>query len=351
MDHPFYVRVHVTPYTIVMTSTVWFEDGSVVLSAEKREFRVHRSLLSLHSVVFRDMFSIPQRSDLPEGPIELHDDPDDLAHLLHALYDISPYVLSPLSVRATHRASSTFGNNDRHDFRVVSGILRLSTKYILDPLRTLAIDHLSVAWPTALRAWDAREDVPRVQYPSPIDVINLARELNVPSLLPAAFYDLSRFPFAQIFEPPDTHRLCSTSALSNADIQRLALGKEAAQNHITHLIRAMGSIHSCVAVHPRRASFFSATARDVCVSPAACRKDFAELVDLATQHFLFDRERGCTDPLYVAEELGQLKSGGAEFCECRPCAAQLELWAAREREKMWKLVPSWFRLDCTVVTC
>ena len=75
----------------------------------------------------------------------------------------------------------------------------------------------------------------------------------------------------------------------------------------------------------------------------ACRKEFSELVQLATQHYIFDREKGCGDPLYVAEELGQLKS--AEFSECEACAGALEAWAARERQRIWKLVPSWFRLD------
>jgi len=79
------------------------------------------------------------------------------------------------------------------------------------------------------------------------------------------------------------------------------------------------------------------------MSAAACRKDFSELVELATQHYLFDKEPGSNDPLYVAEELGQLKS--AEFSECKACAASLEVWAARERERMWKLVPLWFRLE------
>lgn len=47
--------------------------------------------------------------------------------------------------------------------------------------------------------------------------------------------------------------------------------------------------------------------------------------------------------MYVAEELGQLKS--TEFSECKACARSLEVWAARERERMWKLLPVWFRLD------
>ena len=65
-------------------------------------------------------------------------------------------------------------------------------------------------------------------------------------------------------------------------------------------------------------------------------------MELATQHYLFDRERGCADPLYVAEELGQLKS--AEFSDCAACAHALEAWAARERERLWRAIPDWFRL-------
>lgn len=80
-----------------------------------------------------------------------------------------------------------------------------------------------------------------------------------------------------------------------------------------------------------------------CVSPAACRKDIGELVELATNHYLFDREKGCADPLYVVEELGSLKS--PEFSECNACAKSLEGWATRERERIWKSVPHWFRLD------
>jgi hypothetical protein len=71
-----------------------------------------------------------------------------------------------------------FGNNDPADFRMVSGILRLSTKYLVDSLRAKALAHLSTAWPNSLKGWDAREDLARADemrsgpgmstiYPSP----------------------------------------------------------------------------------------------------------------------------------------------------------------------------------------
>lgn len=100
-----------------------------------------------------------------------------------------------------------------------------------------------------------------------------------------------------------------------------------------------------------------------CSSPATCWRDVCELVDIATQHYLFDRKRGARDPLYVADELAMLKGAGTdgnfsagiavgtgteEDCEsetCRACARAFEVWARREREKLWKSIPGWFRLD------
>ncbi|TFY50704.1 hypothetical protein EVG20_g11375 [Dentipellis fragilis] len=149
--------------------------------------------------------------------------------------------------------------------------------------------------------------------------------------------------------------------LSACDTQKLALGKEAAAQAVSAVIHGMArGPHS----HTRKAAFSLLTpagthghghghghaqsaslsvAMGACASPGACRRDFAELVALATQHYICDRERGCADPLYVAEELGALKS--AELSECGACARGLEIWAARERERMWKMIPLWFRLE------
>ncbi|KAF8909380.1 hypothetical protein CPB84DRAFT_1765993 [Gymnopilus junonius] len=335
---------------------LWFDDGSVICRAENTLFCVHMSQLARHSLVFHDMvmLSHPETSRLdssmlmPEGKssvsrrvpvVYLYDSAEDVGNLLTALYD-----------------GPSFGSNDEDDFRVVSGILRLSTKYLIDSLRAKSLAHLSQAWPSDLRTWDLREDIARGfesegrehRYPHPFSVISLAREVIAPTLLPAAFYDLSRHSFSQIFEPNEDDALYRSPPpppLSAVDTQKLCLGKETSQITITTLIQSMGSgqyIRSAPQ-HSTHSHFRKNSGGGVCVSAAACRKDFTELVDLATQHYLFDRERGCHDPLYVAEELGQLKS--AEFSECKACAKSLEAWAAREREKIWKMIPYWFRLE------
>lgn len=330
-------------------SDLWFDDGSVICRAENMLFRVHISQLARHSICFQDMFMLPQpecsrleASMLVDegkfsGPrmipiVYLYDKAEDVGNLLTALYD-----------------GPNFGNNDRDDFQVVSGILRLATKYLIDSLRAKALAHLHVAWPLDLKAWDAREDVLRSyevdgfscghRYPHPFALINLAREIDAPSLLPSAFYDISRLSFTQILETNNDEPV-SLERLSMADMQRLCLGKEAMQHTITALIRNMGTGSYIRQQSTAHSQFRKASS--MCLSVAACRKDITELVDLATQHYLFDRERGYADPLYVAEELGQLKS--AEFSECKACAKLLESWAAREREKIWRMIPHWFRL-------
>jgi hypothetical protein len=70
---------------------LWFNDGSIILNAEKTLFRVHQSILSKHSTVFSDMLSIPQPSNRAtiEGCaiVQLPDSAIDVACLLKALYD------------------------------------------------------------------------------------------------------------------------------------------------------------------------------------------------------------------------------------------------------------------------
>ncbi|KAF7356646.1 BTB domain-containing protein [Mycena venus] len=342
---------------------LWFKDGSVICQAERTLFRVHISQLSRHSALFRDIFTLPQPSRPRSWSLSSLDTVDDTRIMLEECENCPAVVLQDKADDVANFLAAlydgpNFGNNDQEDFRVVSGILRLSTKYIVDSLRSKALTHLCLAWPSTLKGWDAREDVARSYemvtsasaghfYPSPVAVINLAREISAPCLLPAAFYDLSRYSYSQIYEPAEDEPLFRSpvpESLLPLDMQRLALGKEAAQHNITALIQTMGHAQthirnqSATHTHVRKNS-----SGGICMSAAACRKDFSELVELATQHYLFDRERGHCDPLYVSEELGQLKS--AEFSECKACARSLETWAAKEREKMWKMIPLWFRLE------
>ena len=68
----------------------WFYDGSIVLSVQETLFRVHQTILSTHSDIFSDLFTVPQ----PDGEymiegchvVILHDDAKDFEDLLRAVY-------------------------------------------------------------------------------------------------------------------------------------------------------------------------------------------------------------------------------------------------------------------------
>lgn len=73
---------------------IWFNDGNIVLQAEQMQFLVHRSVLALHSVVFKDMFSLPpppipaNETKLEElhPTVQMHDSAVDVENMLSALY-------------------------------------------------------------------------------------------------------------------------------------------------------------------------------------------------------------------------------------------------------------------------
>lgn len=76
--------------TAPLRSEFWLDDGNVVLQAEETHFKVHRSILSINSTVFKDMFSMPQPTsgeELVEGcpVIHLSDSAADVSYVLQAL--------------------------------------------------------------------------------------------------------------------------------------------------------------------------------------------------------------------------------------------------------------------------
>lgn len=70
----------------------YFEDGNIVILAGLELFRVHRSVLSCHSVVLRDMFTVPQPEPTDtemedECPlVRLQDNPGVIRWMLEVMY-------------------------------------------------------------------------------------------------------------------------------------------------------------------------------------------------------------------------------------------------------------------------
>ncbi|KAF7353993.1 hypothetical protein MVEN_01086000 [Mycena venus] len=93
--------------------------------------------------VFADMLAFPQPEDaetLDGCPVlHLDDSAADTMYFLKALFDYEFFAPYPAKT----------------DFDAIHGVLRLGTKYRVEPLRRRALQHLSSAHPTSLAAWDA----------------------------------------------------------------------------------------------------------------------------------------------------------------------------------------------------
>ncbi|KAJ6601524.1 hypothetical protein B0H10DRAFT_2082251 [Mycena sp. CBHHK59/15] len=170
--------VQIPSVSLKRVPELWFDDGNLVLQAGSSLFRVYGRFLAQHSPIFNDMLKIPQPQgeQLVEGcpVVQLADNEGDLECFLRSLFDYRFFPPFP--------SRTTFDN--------LSGILRLATKYMVDPLRQRALVHLSSAFPLVLSeypGWAAKASwsIDDAQY---IRLILLAREMSVDWILPLVLY-------------------------------------------------------------------------------------------------------------------------------------------------------------------
>ncbi|KAG2352877.1 hypothetical protein BDR07DRAFT_1312116 [Suillus spraguei] len=201
--------------------SLYLVDGNIVLIAplttgQHQIFRVHQSVLSKNSPVFKSMFMIPGVQDREmekyDGVplVQLPDGAEEVESLLRVLY---------------HESALPFRRLDPNTPSLVKKVLTLANKYGIDHLRDRIVEHVEADWPQSLRQWDlleaeilAMEDTwytydeynngPIDNYlPEPASAIRLARECNIPSILPAAFYHLSRLSIKDNWRNPHTSNM------------------------------------------------------------------------------------------------------------------------------------------------
>ncbi|KAK0185647.1 hypothetical protein F5146DRAFT_1070870 [Armillaria mellea] len=169
-------------------ASFWFEDGSIILISNQRTgFRVHLSVLSLNAEFFRDM------SGLATTMIDLEDSTQDLTHFLHALYTRSYFCA---------------GTPTSYD--TLESLLRISTKYLAQQLRSDVIKHLSMIYPSELA--DLGEHTNLILPCSDLHslrAIAMGHEYDVPVILPAAYYYASTLSTIELIAnvTPDILRL------------------------------------------------------------------------------------------------------------------------------------------------
>ncbi|KAJ7472847.1 hypothetical protein FB451DRAFT_303593 [Mycena latifolia] len=294
----------------ITRSEVWHADGTVVLQAGDTQFRVHGSVLSRHSLFFRDMQELPRPPDQPsvEGCpiIQLSDRAEDVERVLEALYNplSSSKEALPLPVLACH--------------------VRLGRKCgFADILPTIA-ERLTYENPTSLEEYDALNKENGLYVPTRImhlpglyfDTVTLARESNLRSVLPCAYYRvlLSSSPTG-IFDGLDRGG-GTLATLSPIDQRRCSVGRAAIQKAQWDTGNTLGWIQD-------------AEERD-CNDVFACRSEKSSLL----------RRMVVKGSILALPPVSSLDS----LDLCRVCMESAKTKMAAGRQKMWDALPTFFEL-------
>ncbi|KAF8883644.1 hypothetical protein CPB84DRAFT_1869389 [Gymnopilus junonius] len=297
------------PTTQTITrSEIWLDDGSIVLEVDKVQFRVHRSVLSNHSSVFKGMFTLPSQppdETMVEGccVVRLDDQSRDWEALLRYIYYGPQYFRS------------------RYDYpiEVLIASLRLGRKYEFEEFFSRAMGYLKYLFPYTYAFGEPGIDVGWVKN-NIFDLVNIAEELGEMELLPVFYYwCLHHHHTLSIFGGwnRSDNTICHLSAESQ---YTLAIGKEKLVTAIFD--KTWAWLASLRDVSP-----------DECLSRNQCSEVRARHLEEAL--LIFRQSSLLLIPLLHKDKLSQ------GFCTyCRQYLGGTTL----KREEVWKELPSYFGL-------
>ena len=174
-------------------------------------------------------------------------------------------------------------------------------------------------------------------------VINLARYIEAPEILPAAFYDLSRYSPSHSIAGHVTGSL--THRLSREDVIRLLKGREHASRFLSTFI-----VNQLEGRTPVTACVYQKY-------PDVSRKRACQAAyEALTFEILRDANdvlsHRTSDPLFsiLNADLLQSKSNslGAQHMSLRPCEhcrSEFSSVVESAREHFWRYLPEWFSVD------
>ncbi|KAH9045100.1 hypothetical protein EDB84DRAFT_1469198 [Lactarius hengduanensis] len=320
--------------------SISFEDGNLAVLAGKSYFLVHRGFLSRQSEYLaelsRNPYSRPTTTLEGRPVLHLSDSPDDISLLLHSMYD-------GLSSLMSHESN----------VRIASILLRLSARYAIEHLFNDTLAILYKIWPTTLTHWTRRErQLPKIDseaaqaisLPHPITIVNLAREVDAPELIPAAFYELCRLlPSVVTTGYTDPFDL-KCHRLTASDLVLLLQGREAASRFFSTFI--VNELEN------RRASDICFNRRQQSPSQRRLCTGAFQLITFELLQDVNGLVTGRTaDPLFAMQEVLKLQADPGTpdarnvFRACDACRQELVESVHAARNKFWDSLPEWFGVE------
>ncbi|KAJ6504146.1 hypothetical protein C8R47DRAFT_1006970 [Mycena vitilis] len=293
-------------------SDIWRDDGNVVFQVESTQFRVHWSVLTIHSAYFAAIRALPTPANhltIESCPvITLHDSAVDIEHLLDALYN--PHLLAA----------------EKFSFPFIAAIVRLGRKYDFKEILALAIQRLVHENPMTLQSYEPLTQIVDNAFsysPTRIvsraglnfDTITLARENELFALLPCAYLRAILFYTQEEIFDGIPLRIGPRVTLFPEDQRICVLGSK-------NLLHAQWS-------YAPFAAYMSSNKPTVgCSSRAGCIKT------MKTMRLELSRTGRCDAPFRLA----------AKQNFCHPCETHHQAVMAETRKKLWEDLPGFFYL-------
>ncbi|KLO16681.1 hypothetical protein SCHPADRAFT_994961 [Schizopora paradoxa] len=311
-----------TPHEVV-----WYSDGNVVLATDTYLFKVHKSLLSLHSSVFKDMFE-PLNIDgsneegiwsgaaqeMYEGlPVVtlVGDKGEDVVHLLRSVFE--------------PRYHKFYTESTPLD--TVVALLLLSSKYDFKDIRTNTILQISRQFPIHLYDYDAVDDGNKPIFGvfrrnCPFDLLNAALKADADVLLPTLYFACANYAMGLLLE--ESHAV----SMRQDCVENLLRGREELDKAVTLFVMSI----------PERVR--AGIQSNECTLTTSCLEQY-RYVDL-------------TDLIEVGVDLGDMRGDYVVDTylplACPKCRLYVENEIQKRREEIWSKVPSFFEcLEWTVI--
>ncbi|KAH9835468.1 uncharacterized protein C8Q71DRAFT_859090 [Rhodofomes roseus] len=157
----------------------WYEDGNVILVAERVGFRVYKGLLAAQSDVLRELFSDSHPADaqrIDGSPVVyVPDRAEEVRSLLSVLVEGKSYI-TKRDVR----------------FEDLANWIRLAHKYGIADLLENALALFRSLFPSDFASWARRGALQSMHHS--ITAVNLARLTGTTTALPCALYECCQLP-------------------------------------------------------------------------------------------------------------------------------------------------------------
>jgi hypothetical protein len=228
----------------------------------------------------------------------------------------------------------------------VQSILTLANKYGAERLKTRIVEHLEADWPQTLWQWDRLEteiqsmkDAWNQEFltdsegsakfiddylPEPASAINVAWACNIPSVLPAAFYHLSRLSIYDDYHLVRSSDACD--ALSKG--RRTARWTTLTADHYICLLKGREKLSMV-------AEDIDFKCHTLC-STWSCVTQGAKLLE--------ETRKACRHSADVLHTLRHYAEQASDYNTCSNCSSQIRQTLITSRRKLWRELSIFFGL-------